>query len=544
FTLDVSLLPDFSQVKSDNIVKNLSAFEVSYDEQRPFFQEAVDLFQKGNLFYSRRIAGVPSGYYSVQSDLNEREEVENNPATAHLLNAIKFSGRNKNGLAIGVLNALTDNTRATVVDSLGRERSVLTQPFTNYNILVLDQSLRNNGSAYLINTSVLRDDHARRANVTGAGITLHNASNVYGLSVGGAVSQVYNFNESKPGYEGDYGYKYDLMLGKISGNWQYSLTHNLMNDRFDANDLGITQRNSQIVNKLLVSYYIFEPFWRLRDMEATFEVYNSLHYLTTKNENLTFTIKANGTDLRYTSYWGSLSWAPLETFDFYEPRIPGRHFMLPGFVNGSFGFSSDYRKPFAFDGYLAYTSASDGSSEYYLELSPIVRVDNHLSFTFEITFSGRGKDRGFATTDSAGRSVFGRRTVTGVENSLSTTYVFRNNLSLNLWTRHYWYQGHYDQYFLLREDGYLDETSTDYKADFNFNSFNIDLSFRWEFAPGSNVSLVWKNALITEDQEVAGGFFDNFSRTFEQPQLNNLSLKILYYLDYQNVRQWFRKSNS
>ena len=39
FTLDMSLLPDFSQVRSDNIVKNLGAFEVEFEEQRPFFQE-------------------------------------------------------------------------------------------------------------------------------------------------------------------------------------------------------------------------------------------------------------------------------------------------------------------------------------------------------------------------------------------------------------------------------------------------------------------------------------------------------------------------
>ncbi len=544
FTLDVSLLPDFSQVKSDNIIKNLSAFEVSYDEQRPFFQEAVDLFQKGNLFYSRRIAGVPAGYYMVQDKLKEGEEVESNPATAHLLNAVKFSGRNKNGMAVGLLNAVTDNTRARLIDSLGRERAVLTEPFTNYNILVFDQSLRNNGSTYLINTSVLRDGHARRANVTGAGITLHDASNLYGLTIGGAVSQVYNYNELKSEYEGDYGYKYELSLGKISGNWQYSLTHNLMNDRFDANDLGITRRNSQIVNKLLVSYSIFEPFWRLRDMETTIEVYNSLHYLTTKNENLTLTLRGYGTDRGYTSYWGSLSWAPLETYDFYEPRVAGRFFVLPGFINGSFSFSSDYRKPFALDGDIAYTSSTDGSSDYNFELSPIVRVDNYLSFTYELIFSGRGNDRGFAAFDSTGKSIFGRRTVSGIENSLNAAYVFRNNLSLKMWARHYWYKGVYDQYFLLREDGYLDATSVDYNADFNFNSFNIDLSFCWEFAPGSNVSLVWKNALVTEDQEVARSFFDNVSRTFKQPQLNNLSLKILYYLDYQNARQWFRRSNS
>ena len=52
FTLDMSLVPDFSQVQSDNVVLNLSPFEVRYDENRPFFTEGVELFSKGRIFYS------------------------------------------------------------------------------------------------------------------------------------------------------------------------------------------------------------------------------------------------------------------------------------------------------------------------------------------------------------------------------------------------------------------------------------------------------------------------------------------------------------
>ena len=59
YTLDMMLLPDFSQVQSDNLVKNITAFETVYDEKRPFFQEAVDLFSKGDLFYTRRIGSTP-----------------------------------------------------------------------------------------------------------------------------------------------------------------------------------------------------------------------------------------------------------------------------------------------------------------------------------------------------------------------------------------------------------------------------------------------------------------------------------------------------
>ncbi|MEN8123292.1 MAG: DUF5916 domain-containing protein, partial [Bacteroidota bacterium] len=54
FTLDMMLIPDFSQVQSDDQVLNLSAFETQYEERRPFFTEGTELFSKGDIFYSKR----------------------------------------------------------------------------------------------------------------------------------------------------------------------------------------------------------------------------------------------------------------------------------------------------------------------------------------------------------------------------------------------------------------------------------------------------------------------------------------------------------
>ena len=86
FTLDMTLIPDFGQVSADDMVLNLSPFEVKYEEKRQFFNEGTELFEKGDdMFYSRRL----------QDDL---------------LNASKVTGRTKNGLGIAVLNAVTNKT--------------------------------------------------------------------------------------------------------------------------------------------------------------------------------------------------------------------------------------------------------------------------------------------------------------------------------------------------------------------------------------------------------------------------------------------------
>ncbi len=131
YTLDMTLLPDFSQVRSDNIVKNLGAFEVVFDEQRPFFQEGVDLFNLGDLFYSRRIGGVPEGCFSALSEVDSNEVIEN-PITSRLINVTTVSGRDKNGLGIGIMNAVTAPVTATIENiETGNKQEIQTNPLVN-----------------------------------------------------------------------------------------------------------------------------------------------------------------------------------------------------------------------------------------------------------------------------------------------------------------------------------------------------------------------------------------------------------------------------
>ncbi|NCT94922.1 MAG: carbohydrate binding family 9 domain-containing protein, partial [Chitinophagaceae bacterium] len=70
FTLDATLIPDFGQVISDNVILNLSPYEVQFQENRPFFTEGIELFNKAGLFYSRRVGGTPRGYNAVRNMVN------------------------------------------------------------------------------------------------------------------------------------------------------------------------------------------------------------------------------------------------------------------------------------------------------------------------------------------------------------------------------------------------------------------------------------------------------------------------------------------
>ena len=58
-TFDATVNPDFGQVELDPAVLNLTAFEIRFEERRPFFQEGIGLFRCGGpcdgIFYTRRI---------------------------------------------------------------------------------------------------------------------------------------------------------------------------------------------------------------------------------------------------------------------------------------------------------------------------------------------------------------------------------------------------------------------------------------------------------------------------------------------------------
>ncbi|MDD3860845.1 MAG: DUF5916 domain-containing protein, partial [Bacteroidales bacterium] len=71
YTLDMTLIPDFGQTKTDDLVLNLTPHETYYSENRPFFTEGTELFDKCGLFYSRRIGKTPEKYDQIVNGSGE-----------------------------------------------------------------------------------------------------------------------------------------------------------------------------------------------------------------------------------------------------------------------------------------------------------------------------------------------------------------------------------------------------------------------------------------------------------------------------------------
>lgn len=113
FTLDATLVPDFGQVQSDNKILNLTPFEVQSQENRPFFTEGTELFNKAGLFYPRRIGIDPILQHSPSDLCDQDDRLINNPVESKLINATKYPAELGKKLGVGVLNAITNARYAT-----------------------------------------------------------------------------------------------------------------------------------------------------------------------------------------------------------------------------------------------------------------------------------------------------------------------------------------------------------------------------------------------------------------------------------------------
>ncbi|MBI2073593.1 MAG: carbohydrate binding family 9 domain-containing protein [Gemmatimonadetes bacterium] len=118
FTLDATVNPDFGQVEADPAVVNLSAFEVFFDERRPFFTEGSQLLSEGGaggFFYSRRVGASPPG--------DPGGDYARVPNTSTILGAAKLTGRTGPGLSVAALGAVTAREHARTYD-LASERRI------------------------------------------------------------------------------------------------------------------------------------------------------------------------------------------------------------------------------------------------------------------------------------------------------------------------------------------------------------------------------------------------------------------------------------
>ena len=540
FTLDATLIPDFSQAGFDDVSLNLGPFEQTFSEQRQFFTEGVDLFSKANLFFSRRVGSAPSTFPSTSST----EDVIDYPESVKVLNALKVSGRTKNGLGIGLFNSITDKTYATIENTItGTRREELVEPLTNYNIIVVDQQFNKNSSAGIINTNTTRNGGFRDANVTALFADIVNKTNTYNIQGQVKMSHLNLETGTQSGYSTFF------RAQTISGNWRYNLDHSYADSKYDINDLGLQFRNNFNDFGINATYRTFKPKGKWNNIYVnTYVDYTRLANPGTFT-GLELGGNIDGTTTTLNNYGFSLSLSPGKQYDYFEPRKEGSFFITKNLANSNIWFNSNDNKKLAISangGIEGFVEKDRNYLNYWFGFGPRMRFNDKFVLSYFFDREYYKANRGYVT--QVGEDViFGDRDRIEIEQTLNASYNFNPYHTLSLTLRHYWGIVEYDDsLFSLKENGRLDRT-TGYTAstlpsnpNINFSTWNFDLSYSWQFAPGSFMTALYRNQLFNRDAQAMENFNSSFNTLFDQPINHTISLKVQYFLDYNQLPGLFK----
>jgi hypothetical protein len=290
-TLDATVNPDFGQVEVDPATVNLSVFETTFDEKRPFFISNSAYFSTGgfscyfcsnasslSLIYTRRIGRSPQ----LSSLIGSRAEYMDATDATTILGAGKVTGRTKGGLTVGLMDAVTNSETATYrIDQAGADQTEEIEPLANYFIGRLRKDFKGGATRIgtigtLVNRDLTTDDEVARlrsrAGAFGVDLDHHWANRAWSLNIQTALTgiagdtaainraqqssaryyQRVGRSESSDGlFATDYdptrtslnGYGFYARLAKETGNWLFETTQNWRSPGFEANDMGVLSRS-------------------------------------------------------------------------------------------------------------------------------------------------------------------------------------------------------------------------------------------------------------------------------------------------------------
>ena len=538
FTLDATLIPDFSQVGFDDVTLNLGPFEQQFAEQRQFFTEGTELFNKGRLFYSRRIGSSPIDQFNVSGSLGANEEIIDYPKKVTMLNAIKISGRTKKGLGVGFFNAITEKTEATIRDNVTQQtRKEIISPFSNYNIAVLDQQFNQNSSVTLINTNVYRDGDFRDANVTG--LLWHVETKDSKYNIDGSVKMS---NISDDVNNPNTGYTFDTSVGMNSGHWRWEVGYNFEDENFNPNDMGILFSNNERMIYGSAGYRTLKPVGIFNRYNINF--FNNLQYQHHTGEYTGYqaNLNINGETKSRINFGLNMNFNT-ENKDFFEPRqgnTSGVYFLRPQRFNFNPWIGTNRQKKFSINGFVFTTMfKNDPKKSFGFGFRPRYRVSNQFSLNYNFNYNKTSNDQGYVdkvNTDI----IFGQRDRKSYTNSLSGRYSFSTRSALSLSFRHYWAAVAYNNnYSKLNTNGSLSPIAYNNGSDINYNTWNLDLNYVWQFAPGSQLIALYRNTIFNSDSNSSQDFFNNLDNLFNQPKQHVFSLRVIYYIDYNRLKNLF-----
>ena len=536
FTLDATLIPDFGQVKFDDVELNLSPFEQQFDEKRAFFTEGTELFDQGGVFYSRRIGGDLD--VNPEDYLQENESVLSSDNSIDLINAVKVSGRTDNKLGVGFFNAITKKTTAILQDSITQnQREVTLEPLTNYNIVVLDQQLKNNSSITFLNTSVNRNSNFRNAVVSTLNLDYRTKKNNYRIE--GSVLR----SDIKENGNSTDGYKTTFKVNKTKGNFRWMTGVWTTDENYNQDDMGISRwyNNQNIFAN--ISYEIFNPTKYFNQFEFKLSIRHGRRYTPSIKRNNNYEAELF---FETKSLFKNRLEAELRTLnkDFFEPRVDGLFVLKPKELSLRYDIDSDNTKDFV---YAIELNAKKSVDEFYGEENKQIgfsaglsyKISERLNTSLEIGISKEDDDLGYAGNEDS-EVIIGIRDVKINQAVFDVVYNIDSYKEIAFEFRNYWSSVDYKRYYSLQENG-IGNSLANYpfeeNPNTNFNIWNLDLSYNWRFAPGSSATILYRNQIYSNDDQSLISYTESLNNLFGKDIGHQFSIRINYFLDYNRFKK-------
>jgi Domain of unknown function (DUF5916)/Carbohydrate family 9 binding domain-like len=555
FTVSAAINPDFGQVEADPSKINLTASELPFAEQRPFFLEAVDLFQLpiGNTdvggegaFYSRRIGATPpapgDGF-----DFVER------PRSTAIYGAAKLTGRTSTGWSVGLLDAVTGPESAEA--QAGGQRSVVDlAALTNFAIARIKRDFNAGettigASATAVNRALAGtslaatahdqaytagsqlehrwDDNAWRADVSVLGSWVHGTPDAIAATQRSSVHYFQRPDATDVHYDGARtslsGLAARWTLGRIgdTAHWRYGTGGALSTPGLELNDAGFQQSSDRVIPYLFGEYRDDAPGPHVLNWNVNTYVFPAFDF---ESRLLHYGAEYNGF-AQLTSY-GSIGVGGTIDRERWNPTAlrGGRALRVDPALTGYLNLKSDTRAPL----WLSANSngaanPTTGERELGVSVGATIQAQAGLDLYAGATLYWRDDPLQYVdqVDDAAGvrHFVFGRIHETDASMTLRLNWTFSPHLALQAYAQPYLASGHYDELKDIDQPAaprYADRfhrltpdetmlTDGTFRVmregavfafdrpDFNVRELRSTLVLRWEYRPGSTVFAIWSH---------------------------------------------------
>ena len=594
-TLEATINPDFGQIEADPAEVNLSVFETTFGERRPFFIEGNNVLEAGtgNYYYSRRIGARPTGAASGA--------YVDYPNTATILGAAKMTGRLRSGTSVGFLAAATAEEFARTSTD-GVESKVAVAPSATWAVGRVIQELNDQGSTVgahitlvhrdLDPTAPLASVLNRNAITTGVDTRLRFKDRTYeaAFNIGltfldgepAAIARIqrasghYLQRLDQPEIRYDPtrrtlgGAQIQGSFNKIAGRhwlWGYQLM--IETPEFDPLDFGRLNYAGDFSGGPRLTYRETRPgrFFRAYSLGVNVSPY---WYFDT-NLGVRYSMGGN-TSVTFRNFWvGSLNVTRYTRGLDTQLTRGGPSMGTPSGVNVSTFLRNSTGATTRWSGNASFRSNEFGDGTGSVSGSVSARPSPSTQFSFAPEYSAETGTNGafmgainrqYLTQMSGGRpETYDRRYIFGVVDRTTISaqfrfsYVFKPDLTLDVYAEPFAASGTYSAYGELARAGGRDlrrygtdgttiatladggHRITDGQAaftlpnyDFNVRSYRSNLVLRWEWRPGSTAYVVWQQnraSSVPEGQHVGlGDLFGSLSA----PGDNILAIKTTFWI--------------